>query len=232
MKAETAAKLKAINAKFYSQAAAEFSNSRQYPWAGWERSWSLLKNTPESVLDLGCGNGRYYKFLQRKLNSFSYLGIDSSQELLNFAAAQNPQAEFLLLDLTQPLKLERTFDLIVAFAMLHHIPDIKVRKELLSSAFNLINSGGVLIFSLWMFLDFPRLKSKVVDWHGHISDQLLEAGDYLLSWGKDPISLRYCHYFDETEQAELLKDIDYKKLETFFADGENKKLNKYFLLFK
>ena len=87
MKTETITKLNALNADFYESIAVEFSNSRSYPWKGWNK---VLDHIPIKknlkVLDIGCGNGRFALFMQELYSgTFSYYGIDSDKKLLSIA---------------------------------------------------------------------------------------------------------------------------------------------------
>ncbi len=41
------------------------------------------------------------------------------------------------------------------------------------------------------------------------------------------MSLRYVHHFDESELAELAKASGFEIIETFYSDGENKRLSLY-----
>lgn len=68
----------------YSTHAEEFSKTRQLSWAGWEKTLDLYKDKKINVLDLGCGNGRFLKFLlNHNIQIESYTGIDNSEVLLN-----------------------------------------------------------------------------------------------------------------------------------------------------
>lgn len=94
--AEVAAFLNNLNQKFYEKTAEEFSKTRQSPWSGWYLlldalndflvPTSISSGCPLSVLDLGCGNGRFEKFLRGNLPiSFTGTGIDSDEALLKEA---------------------------------------------------------------------------------------------------------------------------------------------------
>ena len=93
---EVAAFLNNLNQKFYEKTAEEFSKTRQSPWSGWYLllnaindflvPTSISSGSPLSVLDLGCGNGRFEKFLRENLPiSFTGTGIDSDERLLEEA---------------------------------------------------------------------------------------------------------------------------------------------------
>ena len=64
----TANALRALNRRFYEERAREFSDSRNAPWPGWLRLAPHLRELAEggraiSLLDAGCGNGRFAHFL-------------------------------------------------------------------------------------------------------------------------------------------------------------------------
>mgnify|MGYP000004235310 CR=1 FL=1 len=76
----TIAQLNALNRDFYRVAGEDFDRTRGKPWPGWARLLPYLRldtvpdshegfqsNTPTgatlSVLDVGCGNGRFGAFL-------------------------------------------------------------------------------------------------------------------------------------------------------------------------
>lgn len=86
-------KLNALTSDFYAREAASFSATRQAPWHGWEKAWGLItapnavrdslssraaripddyaSNSKDSlaVLDLGCGNLRFERFLAERTNA-------------------------------------------------------------------------------------------------------------------------------------------------------------------
>ncbi len=91
MDQKTVLLLNELNKNFYNQVAGSFSDTRQHPWSGWKQLTPFLSSifhlpTP-TVLDLACGNGRFYHFLKENFpdTSFTYLGVDSNQKLLDLA---------------------------------------------------------------------------------------------------------------------------------------------------
>ena len=129
MKPETVERLLALNRGFYQRAARSFSETRRAPWPGWAR---LLERFTEasavSVLDLGCGHGRFLAELERRGLARDYLGVDSSGALLELARTRHPGARFLEADATA-LAIEERFDLVVAFGLLHHLPSFELRAR-------------------------------------------------------------------------------------------------------
>ena len=71
--AATIRQLNTLTSEFYAREAASFSAPRQSPWHGWERAWDAaaaadptLARRALSVLDLGCGNLRFERFLAER----------------------------------------------------------------------------------------------------------------------------------------------------------------------
>ncbi|MGA2433897.1 MAG: methyltransferase domain-containing protein [Bryobacteraceae bacterium] len=77
----------------------------------------LLK--PRSVVDVGCGTGAWLSVFENNgvLNTLGIDGSDADTELL-----QIDRRKFLLHDLTLPLELERSFDLVVCLEVAEHLP--------------------------------------------------------------------------------------------------------------
>jgi hypothetical protein len=87
----------------------------------------------------------------------------------------------------------------VAFGLLHHVPSFARRRELLSALAERLGPGGRLAVSVWRFGAFERFHHKQVPFEPPIQAADLEPGDVLLSFGKEPGAVRYCHFLDEEE---------------------------------
>ncbi|MGO5211316.1 class I SAM-dependent methyltransferase [Parafannyhessea sp. LCP21S3_E6] len=98
---DVARRMNALNARFYRENAASFSQTRRSGWPGWERclaefergdgtaadSHSAVRDTACHVLDLACGNLRFARFLaDAGLKSVFYLGMDDCPELAEGAS--------------------------------------------------------------------------------------------------------------------------------------------------
>jgi len=66
MDAATIHRLNQINRTFYQQTADDFDQTRGTAWPGWNRLLPYL-TAPLTVLDVGCGNGRFAAFLAKEL---------------------------------------------------------------------------------------------------------------------------------------------------------------------
>lgn len=81
--------LNALTSEFYAREAASFSATRQAPWHGWEGAWEAIAENdpafasrPLSVLDLGCGNLRFERFLAKRVaGPLSICAVDNCAAL-------------------------------------------------------------------------------------------------------------------------------------------------------
>ncbi len=123
---------------------------------------------------------------------------------------------------------QSTYSIILAFAVLHHIPSQTLRLEILKTARRRLAPGALFIHSEWQFLNSPRLHARIVPWEaaGIPSDQV-EAGDYLIDWRAGGTGLRYVHSFTEAELSRLAAEAGFAIQESFYADGENGRLGIY-----
>lgn len=237
MNQTTAIALAALNRDFYRESAAEFARTRSAPWPGWHEILPLLRGRPRaSILDAGCGNGRFASFLCDALGApFLYCGIDSSAPLLALAAsalAHVPGVRLLQTDLVleppeRALPAER-FDLVAAFGLLHHVPGESRRRELIRALAARVEEGGFLALTFWDFGGEPRFERKALrEIPAELSGQL-EPGDVLLRWGSDDSSrLRYCHHTDAAEETRLLAGLPLAPRLAFSSDGATGRLNRY-----
>jgi SAM-dependent methyltransferase len=236
---ETVRTLRALNRRFYRERASEFSRTRERPWSGWsalfDRACEFLPVRPR-VLDVGCGNGRFARFLERRLGEdFDYVGVDESS--LGLAEARKRlggRKNITLLESDFSTSLpEGTFDFVVLFGVLHHVPGRSNRLDLLKRLEARLASGGLLAFSIWRFAGLPRFQRKIVPWDEFrartgipIEEKDLEPGDHILTWGGTPEAHRYCHAMSEEEERDIARRLDLALLSSFDAAGEP---NRYFV---
>lgn len=106
MDTEFALKLCNLNNRFYAQQAESFSNTRHFPWMGWERclyavsdamveafdpeddldfnSWAERpagNGEPFKIVDLACGNLRFENFWSQRNWNFKALALDACDAL-------------------------------------------------------------------------------------------------------------------------------------------------------
>jgi len=235
MNSSTAAYLIEINREFYARFGASFSATRQRLQPGVRRVLGMLKGD-ESILDLGCGNGALARELAKRGHRGSYLGLDFSLPLLQEAEARAEgfSARFLQADLTQlpairdQISVAGGWSVVTAFAVLHHIPSIELRLNLLRVIHSWLPEDGIFVHSNWQFLNSEKLRGRIQPWTPtSISEADVDLGDYLLDWRSNGKGLRYVHHFEEKELEELASASHFKIVDTFYSDGETGNLGLY-----
>ncbi|MEJ5239714.1 MAG: class I SAM-dependent methyltransferase [Anaerolineales bacterium] len=235
MKPEVVRRLIEINRQFYQDFGEAFATTRRRVQPGVRQLLSRWKVT-DRILDLGCGGGQLARELAEAGHRGGYLGLDFSLPLLQ-EAARLPlaySALFLQADLTRPEEWQAQvaraapFDVITAFAVLHHIPSHALRLRLLQTVRDLLHPQGLFYHSEWQFLNSPRLSRRIQPWETvGLSPAELEEGDYLLDWRHGGRGLRYVHHFSLSELEQLASEAGFEILETFLSDGENHRLGLY-----
>ncbi len=243
MRDEIVQQLLDLNRQFYSDFAASFSATRQRLQPGVLQVLNDLP-TEANLLDLGCGNGELWQRLSQRGHQGAYVGLDFSPALLDIARqtagaallkTNNSRAPiFVLADMALPAwpqslpESPAAFDIVLAFAALHHLPGTALRQQVITNARERLSPGGHLIHSEWQFLNSPRLRQRIQSWEDiGLSEKDVEPGDYLLDWRREGKGLRYVHYFEESELAGLARDCGFQIQKTFLSDGEDGKTGLY-----
>jgi len=95
---------------------------------------------PKSVVDVGCGDGAWLAvFKERGVEDI--LGIDGDH--VNRERLEIPTDRFMSLDLSQPVRLDRQFDLVLSLEVAEHLP--AERAELYIDS--LTHLGPIVLFS-------------------------------------------------------------------------------------
>lgn len=248
--------LESLNRRLYTEQADAFSASRGRPWNGWVKLLSWIEATPTSddaplpVLDAGCGNGRFGRFLAAELERpFAYVGVDESASLLAHARAALedeagpgspaqrgwPKVALARLDLMRG-DLENLFaqgGLPIAYALvalmgvLHHVPGRARRSHLVSTLAARVREGGLMALSLWRVEDTRWFARRRVPFDAHartlapgLELQGLEPHDHLLRFGQE--GLRFCHHFDFDEEEELIASARLELVARWDDDEQNR----------
>lgn len=112
-----------------------------------ERSRYLLSHAPlerrAKVLEVGCGNARTVAWnAPPEKCGYNYIGTDISLKRLFLAKELLPESDFVQASaFTLPFR-DNTFDVAIAFGVLHHLPEPKLG---LTATIDKIRSGGVLL---------------------------------------------------------------------------------------
>lgn len=126
--------------------------------------------SPGSVVDIGCGDGRFTRELANHINPGRLYGIDYSKKAINLACAMNqdkPDIQFVAYDITRSWDQEG-FEAVVLMEVLEHIP-INSVPLFLKSVRGLLRDNGRL------FITVPHVNKPVEEKHyQHFSLSSLE----------------------------------------------------------
>ncbi|MDD5213252.1 MAG: class I SAM-dependent methyltransferase [Candidatus Gracilibacteria bacterium] len=194
----------------YNNFAKTFSKSREN--MKWEEIEYFLGNydlEAKSVLDIGCGNGRFLSAIKEKnINFGKYLGLDLSSGLLEEASKLHPENEFLNLNMLDLDKIESKFDTIFFIASFHHLQKLEDRIEVLKKARNLLSEDGKIFFTNWNLIGQEKYKKSKIE---NSQNEFLSL-DFNIKIGEFD---RYYHGFS-------LKELDYLFKEALFELIENR----------
>jgi 2-polyprenyl-3-methyl-5-hydroxy-6-metoxy-1,4-benzoquinol methylase len=236
MDSTTLEKLIQVNYQFYQTFAAHFAETRQRLQPGVVK---LLERIPPQadILDVGCGNGQLGQELARRNHRGRYLGLDFSTELLDVARSgltESPNISYTQADLTAPDWAEAIddrdahFDVVLAFAVFHHIPGHQLHRRILEQIRTLLKPEGRLMHSNWQFLNSPRLRKRIQPWEKvGLKPADIGPDDYLLDWRRGGRGYRYVHHFNEEQLAKLAAETGFRVVETFYSDGKGGNLALY-----
>ncbi len=251
-----------LNRDFYAQVAEPFDATRQQAtpgltailpyFAGGEKELPGFEDRRSSlsrradwqsalrltVLDVGCGNGRFARLLDAQGIVCDYTGVDNSADLLRLAKAATSdltsvRCRFVQADLSDPAWADglgdARWDRLLCTATLQHLPGYDLRLATVQTFARLCT--GPIVLSFWQFLSSERFRSRLIDWSTVGLDEAdVEAGDALLPWKQGVAATRYVHQVDEAELQRLAADAGLALLHTLRADGKEGDLNLYAIL--
>ncbi len=208
MKEEIAKEILNESIANYNKIAKDFSNTRATFWEELNFIKGLIKEN-DKILDLGCGNGRFFEQLDGK--NISYTGSDTSEELLNIARQKyESNVKFIKTEgINLPFE-DNSFDTIFSFAVLHHIPSKKLRGQFIKEAHRVLKSDGTLVISVWnlwqrkfinFIIKYTFLKIFML--------ANLDFKDIYLNFGKYKKS-RFLHAFTKRELKKILEKNYFK----------------------
>jgi ubiquinone/menaquinone biosynthesis C-methylase UbiE len=209
----------------YNLIADDFSRTRDEIW---DEMFFLFENylkAGDKVLDLGCGNGRWFKLFQTY--SADYIGVDSSVKLIDIAQKNNPEAKFKVeegLNLSFP---DNWFDKVYSIAVFHHIPSKEFRLKFLEEAKRVLKPGGTLILTVWKLKEqsYLLIKYTILKLLGKSK---LDFRDIFEPWGKK--AERYYHCFSESELIDLVKKSGFKIKEGGLIRNERGNLQNLYIV--
>jgi len=187
----------------YNTMSGQFARVRVKAWEEMRFLFDDYVKGKERILDLGCGNGRFYEMLEGK--DIEYIGVDVSKELIDIAKNKFPGVDFRVGDAINLPFIDEYFDKVYSIALLHHIPSKEIRLRVLAEAKRVLKKNGLLILTVWNLwekkftrdLIFQQTKAKV------LGKSKLDFKDILMKW--EGVDDCYFHCFTERELKKLVK---------------------------
>ena len=215
MKKEYAEQLLKKTKEDYDKIAEEFSTTREKVLEEMNFLFDDYVIPGDKILDLGCGNGRFFELLKDK--DVNYIGVDFSEKLIEIAKEKYPKVKFQVADALDLPFPNNYFDRIYSIAVLHHIPSREFRLQFLKEARRVLKPNGLLILTVWK----PKSKKNWSLFLKYTTLKLigkLERRDVFQSWGKK--MERYFHLFSEEELVDLAKEVKFKIIKEGIVTNE------------
>lgn len=215
----------------YNDIADSFDKTRKKPlWPELNKLTEAVKEG-ESVMDVGCGNGRLLYGLKDK--NISYLGVDFSSELVERARSNFPEHKFREGDILDLGKIEEVgFDHVFCVAVLHHIPGFDLRVQALQQLKNKVKKDGRIVVTVWNLWQRPRFRKLIFRYFllKLFKKNNMDFGDVIFEWkgeNKDQVvKKRYYHAFTKRELKKIVRKSGLR-LQELKKDGHN-----YYLILK
>ncbi len=107
---------------------------------------NTLSKPNSKILDIGCGPGNIMKYLLTKRPDYDVLGVDVAPKMIELAKANNPTANFKLMDIRQIDDLTTKFDGVVCGFCLPFLSASEGAK-LIADCCTLLNKKGLIYLS-------------------------------------------------------------------------------------
>ncbi|KKS63768.1 MAG: hypothetical protein UV32_C0035G0005 [Candidatus Collierbacteria bacterium GW2011_GWF2_42_51] len=174
----------------YDNIGKEFSSSRQYIWPDLK---PYLKNVKSgsSVLDVGCGNGKY-------------TGLDISKELLKEAERAHPEHKFYETDITKESLWKHLpqYDYIFCIAVFHHLPTKKDQLFVLNQIKRHLKPRGKILITAWNLW-----QPKYLKYHFDLKTKLQNPHFVYIPFQGKP---RFCFAMTTPYLKKLLESVNLK----------------------
>lgn len=212
--------------KFYDEAGEYFSKTRQKKYGGEDSNWAEVRpylkrlRRGDSVLDLGCGNGRLVTGLPRGV---TYVGLDFSRTLLDEAKRLHPDYRFLFGDIAKRASWKalggREWNAIFCVATLHHLPERKQQLMVLKEARNRLKKDGFLYLSVWNLWQARHLRNHLASLNMKVQNSRWLNVPFAGRWE------RFCFAFDKAYLAQLMDEAGLEIEDMYYADERGEKVD-------
>ena len=216
MKESTAKQLLKKVENDYALIAEEFSETRKWLWPEFEGFKKYLRDG-QTILDLGCGNGRLYELL-KDLKDLKYVGIDNNKKFVQLAKEKFKSANFLYGN-ALAIPYSSKADILFNIASFHHIPSKELRIKCIQEMKRLLTPKSILIITVWNLFQrryFSYVLKSLFNYFIHLGKY--DWNDTFIPWGDKKVK-RYYHAFTKREFKNLFTQNGFEILE--FTSNHN-----------
>jgi ubiquinone/menaquinone biosynthesis C-methylase UbiE len=190
----------------YDTIADHFSATRQFQWEEVEFLVEQYVKPGETLLDIGCGNGRVAQIAERI--KAQYVGIDISPRMVELTKKQHPWATAEVADMRKIPLADESVDDVIAVASFHHLPDRTSRIQALQEMARVVKPGGYVMLLNWNLLRWSMLTRRLYSVWLQVSHGRREYGwrDVHVPWkdgNRTHLADRYYHAFSKKEVRRL-----------------------------
>lgn len=152
----------------------------------------IFKKSPSSVMDIGCGDGRFLRELRKASANINLCGVDISEQAVAYAKAFNmmKNIDFKCLDITQENELTKCSSCVTLIDTLEHIPFV-VLDKFVSSVHNILKKDGFLVVTVpsknvkvdkkhYQHFDLESLKKVLEDYFVIDEHRYLNSNNWLV----------------------------------------------------
>lgn len=155
----------------------------------------------KSVLDLGCGFGENCGEF-RKMGASNVTGLDLSEKMLEVAASEHPEIDFIRGDMSDLSCIGKQYDIVVSSLAVHYLENF---ESFAKQVYLILKQGGWFVFSQEHPINTAGLYGSFNrDESGHIIsfnlDNYMESGKRSQTWFVDNV-IKYHRTFSEIINA-------------------------------
>lgn len=199
--------------KGYDAAAGEASSVRERLYGEELKRFVDYVREKESVLDVGCGDGRAFEVFKAK--NAAYAGIDISEAAIALAKARwKDEAAFEAGDILELPVPDARYDAVLALGVLHHVPSDAYRVAAVRELARAARPGGYVMIATWNLWQMRHWGVLLHQFFGRRNGW--EYGDLKLTW-KKPNFPRYCHAFTIKEMRRLCEAAGLDVVEQYYV---------------
>jgi 2-polyprenyl-3-methyl-5-hydroxy-6-metoxy-1,4-benzoquinol methylase len=101
----------------------------------------------DSLLDVGCGEGRFLREVSKRFEGRRLLGVDFSARAVEYARLLNPGLRFVREDIADGVEAKERFDVITLIETLEHVPPGE-SEAFVKGLRGRVKEGGLLVVSV------------------------------------------------------------------------------------